>query len=82
MTTHESTGRMSLESALDVLARHWVDQVVVGTMTAVGVLGGAHPAGDQSGLRRLHGRRLGACDSASRSPSLSGKSGSSTAMAR
>ena len=36
MTTHESTGRMSLESALDVLARHWVDQVVVGTMTAVG----------------------------------------------
>ena len=37
MTTHESTGRMSLESALDVLARHWVDQVVVGTMTAVGV---------------------------------------------
>ena len=36
MTTHESTGRMSLESALDVLAQHWVDQVVVGTMTAVG----------------------------------------------
>ena len=36
MTTHESIGRMSLESALDVLARHWVDQVVVGTMTAAG----------------------------------------------
>lgn len=30
-------GRMSLESALDVLARHWVDQVVVGTMTANGL---------------------------------------------
>ena len=29
-------GRMSLESALDVLAAHWVDQVVVGTMTANG----------------------------------------------
>ena len=30
-------GRMSLEAALDVLARHWRDQVVVGTMTANGL---------------------------------------------
>lgn len=43
MSAHEPSGRaggagrMSLESALDVLARHWVDQVVVGTMTANGL---------------------------------------------
>ena len=43
MSAHElseqagGAGRMSLESALDVLARHWVDQVVVGTMTANGL---------------------------------------------
>ena len=29
-------GRMSLEAALDALARHWADQLVVGTMTANG----------------------------------------------
>jgi len=37
MSGAEAGGRMSLEAALDVLARHWSDQVVVGTMTANGL---------------------------------------------
>ena len=35
--SEQAGGRMSLEAALDVLARHWRDQVVVGTMTANGL---------------------------------------------